>query len=260
MSAHGMGPLAEGDAMSVDGAMQGMQGIEGMEGLEGMEGIEGIGDMGVMEGMEGIEGIEGMGSITMGLDEVDLFGDPVMDDALAGLPPSVLPSRHLLQRLDELRTRGCCQSIAWSRSGTVASIAKDGMSIDLRFARCNPDTTEWELSEPSSWSPPAPSSSPSPPAPDPPTPGPLASTTAPFVHLAWSTTQNPDLAVIDALGRITLLSFSITINQTYPVRRWETDVVDDLHSVAGCYWLPMIMPPNKQASHAWMKPLMPRSC
>lgn len=49
----------------------------------------------------------------MALDDVDLFGDPVMDNALgnAGIdlrtrPP---PTKQLQQRLDELRTRGCCQ-------------------------------------------------------------------------------------------------------------------------------------------------------
>ncbi|KAK4044534.1 hypothetical protein C8A01DRAFT_31320 [Parachaetomium inaequale] len=231
MSADDMALLLEGDPMNVDGAMQGLQGIQDMQGIQGMEGMEGMDGMGSMGG-------------AMALDEVDLFGDPVMDDALAGLPPPPLPSKKLQQRLDELRTHGCCQGIAWSRQGTIASIAKDAMSIDLRFIRCNPDTTDWELSEPSSWSPPSPAASP--PAPNPPTPISLASTSAPFVHLAWSPTMSPDLAVIDALGRLTLLGFSIANNQPYPVRRWETDVVDDLHAVVGCYWLPPGMAPNKQ--------------
>jgi mediator of RNA polymerase II transcription subunit 16, fungi type len=230
MSSHEMGLLLEEDPMSVDGSIQGIQGIEG---IEGMEGMENIGDMG------------GMGS-AMALDDVDLFGDAVMEGALAGLPPRPLPSKHLQQRLDELRTRGCCQGIAWSRQGTVASIAKDGMSVELRYLRCNPDTAEWELSEPTSWSPPSPS--PSPPTANLPTAVPPAAAAAPFVHLAWAPTMNPDLAVVDALGRITILSFHIAVNQTYPVRRWETDVVDDLHAIVGCYWLPLGMPPNKQAS------------
>jgi mediator of RNA polymerase II transcription subunit 16, fungi type len=41
---------------------------------------------------------------------VDLFGDPVagMENALE-LPTRPPPSKQLQQRLDELRTRGCCQ-------------------------------------------------------------------------------------------------------------------------------------------------------
>ncbi|KAH6650006.1 mediator complex, subunit Med16 [Chaetomium tenue] len=196
-----------------------------------------------MEGMEGMEGLGSMGS-AMALEEVDLFGDPVMDDALAGLPPRPLVSKSLLQRLDDLRVRGCCQGIAWSRQGTIATIAKDAMSVELRFIRSHPDTTEWGLSEPSSWSPPSPTVSP--PVPNPPASISLASSSAPFVHLAWSPTMSPDLAVIDALGRLTILSFSIANNQPYPARRWETDAADDLHAVVGCYWLPQGMASNKQ--------------
>jgi hypothetical protein len=43
---------------------------------------------------------------TMALDAVDLFGDPV---AALDLPPRPAVSNALLQRLDELRCRGCCQ-------------------------------------------------------------------------------------------------------------------------------------------------------
>ncbi|AEO65863.1 uncharacterized protein THITE_2143523 [Thermothielavioides terrestris NRRL 8126] len=190
--------------------------------------------------MEGIEG-------AMALDDVDLFGDPVMDNALAGLPARPPPSKPLLQRLDELRTRGCSQAIAWSRQGTIAVIAKDGMSIDLRFIRCRPDNGDWELSEPSPWS--AVSQSPSPPPPNHhSTPLSLASAGAPFVHLAWGPQAFPELAIIDALGRVTILSFSVTLNRPYPiVRRWDADVVDDLHAVVGCYWLPLVLQHTKQA-------------
>ncbi len=242
MSAHEMALLLDEDPMSVDGSIQGIQGIDDMGGMEGIEGMDGIEDMGAMATM---------GS-AMALDDVDLFGDPVMDGvgALAVLPSRPLPSMPLQQRLDELRARGCCQAITWSRQGTIASLSKDAMSVELRSLRCNPDTTDWELSEPTTWSPP--SQTPLPPSANPPAPVPLASAVAPFVHLAWAPTQNPDLAVVDALGRITILSFHITVNQTYPVRRWDTDVVDDLHAVVGCYWLALGMPPNKQARPSFL--------
>ncbi|KAK3901481.1 hypothetical protein C8A05DRAFT_16342 [Staphylotrichum tortipilum] len=238
MSAHDMALLhMEGGPMNVDGSIQDIGGIGGIGGLGGIGGMADMADMGAMGDLDPLGG-------AMALDDVDLFGDPVMDDALAALPAHPPPSKQLLQRLDDMRTRGCCQAIAWSRQGTIASIAKDGMSIELRYLRCNPHTTEWELSEPSSWSPPAPSPPPS--GPNPPATASLASATAPFVHLVWAPTGNPDLAVVDALGRVTILSLQITVNQTYPVRRWETDVVDDLHAIVGCYWLPLGSPQNKQ--------------
>jgi len=163
-----------------------------------------------MGGMDGIGG-------TMGLDEVDLFGDPVI-----GRPP---PSKQLQLRLDELRTRGCCQAIAWSRQGTIASVSKDAASIDLRFLRCHPDTGAWDLSAPTPYSTPSP-----------------VSGSVPIVHLAWAPTSSPELAVIDAVGRISILSFSITLNRPYTTRKWDADVVDDLHAVVGCYWLPLLTP------------------
>lgn len=254
MSSHDMDLLMEGDTLNVDSAIQEMQGMQGLQGIQGMDGMGGMGGMeelegmGGMEGMEGLGGMGGMGSIdgAMTLDDVDLFGDPVMDNALAVLPAPPPPSKPLLQRLGELRERGCCQSIAWSRQGTIAVISKDGMSIDFRFIRCRPDDGEWVLSEPSPWS--TVSQSPSPPAQSHHfTPLSLASAGAPFVHIAWGPQGSTELAAIDALGRITILSFSTVLNRPYPVvRRWDADVADDLHAIVGCYWLPLVLQPGKQ--------------
>ncbi|KAK5652559.1 hypothetical protein OQA88_10320 [Cercophora sp. LCS_1] len=157
----------------------------------------------------------------MGLDEVDLFGDPVITR-----PP---PSKQLQQRLDEMRARGCCQAIAWSRQGTIASVTKDGTSIDLRFLSCHPDNGSWDLSAPTPCNIPSPS------------PGGI-----PISHLAWAPTSSPELAVIDAVGRISILSFSITLNRPYFSRRWDSDPTDDLHAVVGCYWVPLLVPSNRQ--------------
>lgn len=224
MSTHEMALLLEGDPMNVDRDMQGMQAIAGISGIQGLQSMENA----------------------IGLDGVDLFGDPVMDTALGSLPARPAPSRQLERRLDELRTRGCCQAIAWSRQGTIAAIAKDAMSVDLRFLRCSPDNGDWELSRHSPWA--AVSLSPSPPALSPFSPISLASAGAPFVHLAWSPASSPDLAAIDALGRVTIFSFSICLNRPYFSRKWDADLVDDLHAVVGCYWLPLALQPNKQAS------------
>lgn len=67
----------------------------------------------------------------------------------------------------------------------------------------------------------------------------------PITHLAWAPTATPDLAVIDSVGRVTILTFSISLNRPYLTRRWDADQVDDLHAVVGCYWLPL-MPQSKQ--------------
>ncbi|KAK0729360.1 mediator complex, subunit Med16 [Apiosordaria backusii] len=204
MSAHDMSLLGAGDAMSIDAGIQGMQGIQGMEGA-------------------------------MALDDVDLFGDPVMDNALGALPlPSrPPPNKQLQQRLDQLRTRGCSQGIAWGRVGSIACVSKDGMSVDVRYIRCNPENGEWDLNHPNSSGTislgPSPSSFIS-----------LPSAGAPIVHVVWApTTHMPDLAVIDGLGRITILTFPLQINRPYPARKWDADPVDDLHSVVGCHWLPI---------------------
>lgn len=203
MSAHDMSLLG-GDSMSIDSGIQVMQSIQGMDGA-------------------------------MALDDVDLFGDPVMDNALGTLPLTSRPppSKQLQQRLDQLRARGCCQGIAWGRLGNIACVSKDGMSVDIRYMRCNPENGEWDMNDPSSSAtislvhgPPSFIS--------------LPSAGAPIVHVAWSpTTHMADLAVIDALGRISILFFPLQINRPYPMRKWDSDPVDDLHSVVGCHWLPI---------------------
>lgn len=59
----------------------------------------------------------------------------------------------------------------------------------------------------------------------------------PIVHLAWAPTSVPELAVIDAFGRICLLSFPVHVNKAALIRKWDVDSQDDLHAVVGCYWL-----------------------
>ncbi len=109
-------------------------------------------------------------------------------------------------------------------------MSKDGQTIDLRFLRCHPENGSWELSEPS------PCSALS-----------QAVVGGPITHLQWNAQGSPELAVFDAVGRVSILSFSIHLNRTYPIRRWDSDAVDDLHAVAGAYWLPLF-PQSRQAS------------
>lgn len=115
------------------------------------------------------------------------------------------------------------RSIACSRQGTIASISPDGTYINLQCPRTSSSDGSWELSEPASCS-----------MFSPPLPG------GPIVHLAWAPTNSPELAIIDAFGRVCLLTFPLTLNKaSFIARKWDSDAADDLHSVVGCYWLPL---------------------
>ncbi|KAF6814593.1 mediator of rna polymerase ii transcription subunit 16 [Colletotrichum sojae] len=158
------------------------------------------------------------------LDVDDLFGDGVGLTLQTSRPPS----KQLRQRIDDLRTRGCCQGVAWSKSGVIASISADGRSLETRFIRSHPDDGEWGLSEPTKID---------------------LITTSPsshIVHLAWASTASPELAVIDATGRVSILTFSMNLNRPFATRKWDQDPVDDLHAVVGCYWLALAPPQSKQ--------------
>ncbi|KAF3764967.1 hypothetical protein M406DRAFT_258748 [Cryphonectria parasitica EP155] len=149
----------------------------------------------------------------------DLFGDEVLP-----IPPRP-PSKQLQQRLDEMRSRGCCRTIAYSKHGIIASISPDGTHVNLQCPHARPDDGQWELNEPIQCSI---------------LPAPLPG--GPIVHLAWAPTMAPELAVIDAFGRICLLGFPVHLNKAAFSRKWDADAQDDLHSVVGCYWLPLHLP------------------
>lgn len=147
----------------------------------------------------------------------DLFGDEVMP--MASRPPS----KQLQQRIDEMRGRGCCRGIACSKQGTIASISPDGTYINLQCPRINPSDGTWELSEPTACS-----------IFSAPLPG------GPIVHLAWAPTNSPELAIVDAFGRVCILTFPLTLNKaSFIARKWDSDAPDDLHSIVGSHWLPL---------------------
>ncbi|KAG5938554.1 hypothetical protein E4U53_007984, partial [Claviceps sorghi] len=152
----------------------------------------------------------------------DLFGDGVSLQL-----PLRSQGKQLQQRLDDLRNRGCCQAVAWSKSGTIASITPDGQSLELRFLRCHPDDGTWDVSEATTCD--------------------LVkgAPAIPLVHLEWGPTNSPELAVIDAAGRVAVVTFGISLNHPFLTRKWDTESVDHLHAVSGCYWLP-VSPPNQQ--------------
>ena len=144
----------------------------------------------------------------------DLFGDAVPMALQARAPSS-----RFHERLDELRGRGSCRGIAWSKAGTIASIAPDGQSLELRYIRAHPKDASWGLSRSTPY------------APWQSLPG------GPIVHLSWAPTQSSELAVVDAVGRVLILTFNTNLNRPATYRRWDGDPIDDLHAVVGTYWL-----------------------
>ncbi|KAJ2971586.1 hypothetical protein NQ176_g7619 [Zarea fungicola] len=162
-------------------------------------------------------------TIPVSLDGVDdLFGDEVP----LSLPPKS-QGRQLNQRLDELRTRGCCQKVAWSRSGTIASISSDGLSLELRMLRASPVDGSWALSEPT-------------------TTDLIKGTVAnPLTHLEWSPTFAPEIAVFDSVGRVCIMNFPVSLNNPFVNRKWDTDAIDDMNVIVGCHWLPVAPNPQK---------------
>ncbi|KAI9737316.1 MAG: mediator complex subunit [Claussenomyces sp. TS43310] len=151
------------------------------------------------------------------MDIDDLFGDG------AGLPlPSQPPPKELFQRLDELRRSGCCQTIAWSKWGSIASIPADGAALEFRSLRCHPRDGTWSLSDPTIFA----QSFPSP-------EGGL------LQHLSWSP-NGCDLAVVDAAGRVSILTIQTAMNKPSFSRSSQMDTLDELNAVVGSYWLNLL--------------------
>ncbi|KAJ4417102.1 Mediator of RNA polymerase II transcription subunit 16 [Gnomoniopsis sp. IMI 355080] len=166
--------------------------------------------------------LDALGGALPSMDD-DLFGDEVLP---LGTRP---PSKQLQKRVDDLRSRGCCRTLAYSKHGIIASISPDGTQVNLQCPRTNPSNGSWELGEaiPCSI-----------------IPRPLQGN--PIVHLAWAPTAQPELAVIDAFGRVCFVSSGVHANKVaFMPRKWDADAQDDLHSIVGCYWLPVQVGPNK---------------
>ncbi|OAL70354.1 hypothetical protein A7D00_5320 [Trichophyton violaceum] len=146
----------------------------------------------------------------------DLFGDSGgLDLSLsAPVPPKALPAR-----IDELRILGCCQKIAWSRTGAIAYIAPDGSKAFLRNLNCSPEDGKWSLSDGDHEHPIT-----------------EAQTGHTLVHLAWNE-PGTDLAVVDSCGRISIVGMSIGLNVLIQSRPPALDPDDDGNQPVGLMWL-----------------------
>ncbi|QSZ30359.1 hypothetical protein DSL72_004882 [Monilinia vaccinii-corymbosi] len=162
----------------------------------------------------------------MDVDMDDLFGD----GAGLALPSRPPPSKELHQRIDELRGSGCCQGIAWSKWGSIASITSSGAGLELRNLRCHPENGVWGLSEPTVI------------------PQLISNLDGgPLKHLSWSPTGS-ELAVIDSAGRIIILQIFSSLNKPMMCRPCSPDAADDLNAVVGCFWLNLGPVPNRLQS------------
>jgi mediator of RNA polymerase II transcription subunit 16 len=111
------------------------------------------------------------------------------------------------------------RAIAWSKWGSIASISANGATVEFRNLRCAPENGTWGLSEP--------------------TVTPQLTTSmdgGPLKHLCWSPTGS-EVAVIDAAGRVNILTIFSSLNKPTLARPSQIDTTDDLHAVVGCYWL-----------------------
>ncbi|OBT52775.1 hypothetical protein VE04_06832 [Pseudogymnoascus sp. 24MN13] len=151
----------------------------------------------------------------MEVDIDDLFGD----GAGGLLPPSRPPPKELFQRVDELRGSGCCQSIAWSRWGSIASITSNGLGLEFRNLRIHPKDGSWDLSDPTII----------------PQIAPIADG-GQLKHLCWSP-NGADLAAIDSAGRIAILNLAQSLNKPTFTRNSNVGPIEDLRAVVGAYWL-----------------------
>ncbi|KAI9783902.1 MAG: mediator complex subunit [Peltula sp. TS41687] len=148
------------------------------------------------------------------LDIDELFGD---DSALP--LPHVPPPKGLAQRVDELRTIGCCQKVTWSRYNSVACITRDGRGVIVRHLLRSPEDGRFTLGQPY--------------------PVPRLTNIHQGVqlsHLLWNQGRILELAVVDVLGRISISNI-VAINRLAPSRLNISDQEDDLSAVVGMMWL-----------------------
>jgi mediator of RNA polymerase II transcription subunit 16 len=110
--------------------------------------------------------------------------------------------------------------------GSIASITPNGAGLEFRNIRTHPKDGTWEMSGPTT----IPQITPS-------------LDGGPLQHLCWGP-NGSDLAVIDAAGRIAILTLGHSLNRPNFTRSSQMDSPEELHAVVGAYWLNLS--PNTQ--------------
>ncbi|KAL5045781.1 mediator of RNA polymerase II transcription subunit 16 [Aspergillus fruticulosus] len=154
-----------------------------------------------------------------GINVDDLFGESTSLEL--GLPASTstASTKGLAQRLDEMRLVGCCQKIAWSKLGCIASISHDSTRVNVRHLQCQQSDGKWVLSDET----------------------PLTQVSEvhagnSLVHLCWNESGS-ELAVADSSGRVSIYSIPIALNSVNVSRQAAFDADDDGAQIVGMMWL-----------------------
>ncbi|KAH0564742.1 hypothetical protein GP486_001870 [Trichoglossum hirsutum] len=150
------------------------------------------------------------------LDMDDLFGEgPTIP------PPPAPTAKGLIQRLDELRSSGCNQKVAWSNLGCIAYVKRDGNGVIIRNLLCRPDDGRWTLGGEFPVSQAVPNDE-----------------GQQIVHLSWNPAGS-ELAMVDTLGRLSIFTIYVAVNRLSLCRSGVVDQEDDLGVIVGMSWLNM---------------------
>lgn len=111
------------------------------------------------------------------------------------------------------------RKLAWSNTGTIASVTPDGLSINLRHLQCHPEDGRWALSKEVSVEQ-------------------VTSThrNQQLTHVRWSHPGN-ELAVLDQSGKVSIFNIAMAMNKVHLARPADADQEDDLGEIVGMQWL-----------------------
>ncbi|KAL8869589.1 MAG: hypothetical protein Q9174_004164 [Haloplaca sp. 1 TL-2023] len=152
-------------------------------------------------------------------DELDDLFDERQLGEVAQISNIPVLAKGLDQRIDELRTCGCSQKIAWSNQGCIATIARDGRSVILQSLYCDQLSGTWSLSDGDEA-------------------GIITATHAGQVlkHLSWNH-SGTELAVSDTAGNTSVYSVLVAVNRCSVSKRCVLEAEDNLSAVVGLAWL-----------------------
>ena len=103
--------------------------------------------------------------------------------------------------------------------GCIAYISKDGYGVCCRHLFCRPTNGQWALSDEIL----------------------INGVSAvhggtSLLHLSWNHAGN-ELAIFDALGKVSIITIAMTLNDFSVPRKCVIDVEDQLHETVGLLWL-----------------------
>ncbi|KAI9722800.1 MAG: mediator complex subunit [Chrysothrix sp. TS-e1954] len=121
----------------------------------------------------------------------DLFNETQTPVVAHRLPSETL---WLRKKFEELSVSGCCNKVAWSNFGSIASVVRGGHAIELQGIAFDLEKNEHHLIGPSSLD--------------------LSSISVvyPIEHIVWSV-SGQDLAVVDSAGQVIIFVLQGTLNR-----------------------------------------------